>query len=89
MPDTGLFHLFEVSRIPGAATQTTINVILCVRAECLSCHQTLRATAPPALLNISGGGAVLECPVCFSRQPISGARFVDFLDRYPHGCPPR
>lgn len=84
MTDTGLFYLLDVVGLPAGCTQTTVNAILSVRAECLSCHHTMELAAP-RLVNIPGGGAVLDCPVCRSRQAISGARFAAFIERFPNG----
>jgi hypothetical protein len=85
VPDTGLFYLLDVVGIPAGSTQTTVNAILSVRAECLTCHHEM-AVAAPWLVNITGGGAVLDCPVCRTRQAISGARFAAFLERFPAGA---
>jgi len=84
VPDTGLFYLLAVVGMPAGSTQTTVNAILSVRAECLTCHYTMEITAP-WLVNIPGGGAVLDCPACRTRQAISGARFAAFIERFPGG----
>ena len=55
--------------------------VLRVQAECLFCHRVTQADARPSLVNIPGGGAVLECPACGSRQATSTARFVEFSRR--------
>lgn len=83
--DTGLFYLLAVVGVPAGSTQTTVNAILSVRAQCLTCHHTMEAAAP-RLMNIPGGGAVLDCPVCHARQAISGPRFAAFLERFPDGA---
>jgi hypothetical protein len=83
--DTGLFYLLDVVGLPTGSTQTTVNAILSVRAECLTCHHTMEVAAP-RLVNIPGGGAVLDCPVCRTRQAISGARFAAFIERFPDGA---
>lgn len=85
MPNTGLFYLYEVVGNPSQATQTSCSAIESVRAECLACHHVFWATEAPALINISGGGAALICPKGDSRQAISGARFADFVARFPVG----
>lgn len=90
MPDTGLFYLMDVIAMPGASTQTTLNAILSVRAECLTCHHTMQVETQPSLTNILGGGAMLDCPTCRTRQAISGERFAAFFQRFPSGAaPPR
>jgi hypothetical protein len=83
MPNTGLFYLFEVEGNPSQASQSTCGSLSRVAAQCLACNNIMRATKPPELLNIAGGGAVLQCPACPNRQAISGARFADFMQRFP------
>lgn len=85
MPNTGLFYLFEVACDPGQTAATSCGTIGEVQAQCLSCRHVFKASAPPALLNIYGGGAVLRCPRCAIHQAISGARFNDFANRFPAG----
>lgn len=85
MPNTGLFYLFEVEGNPSQATQATCGSIGRVVAQCLACQNIMRASKPPELLNIVGGGAVLQCPACPNRQAISGARFAEFMQRFPTG----
>ncbi len=85
MPNTGLFYLYEVTGTPSDATETSCGSIKAVRAECLACRHVFLAEEPPALLNISGGGAALQCPACPNRQAVSGARFADFVERFPQG----
>ena len=85
MPNTGRFYLFEVNVQPGRPDSGEEPKVLSVQAECLSCHHVTSAAAPPSLVNIPGGGAVLECPACGSRQAISAARFVEFSQRSAGG----
>lgn len=85
MPNTGLFYLFEVNVQPSRPGSDEEPMALNVQAECLSCHRVTNATAPPSLVNIPDGGAVLECPACGSRQAISAARFMEFSQRSAGG----
>lgn len=81
MPDTGMFHLYDV-RFSAEAAIPTIEFI---RAQCSACRGIFRASERPLLENIPGGGAILTCPACSRRQAISGARFVEFAARFPMG----
>lgn len=87
MPDTGLFFLFEVCGSPPSATATAAayTTIDLVRAQCISCLGTFKASEPPDLQNLPGGGAVIVCPECGARQAIAGARFAEFVERFPAG----
>lgn len=83
MPDTGLFFLFEVCGSP--ANEPAFTTIDLVRAQCITCLGTFKASEPPHLRNLPGGGAVIVCPECGARQAIAGARFAEFVKRFPSG----
>lgn len=83
MPDTGMFYLLEVKLQPCLGG---VEVDL-VRAQCNACQRMFTARSRPELHNIGESGAVLACPKCGNRQAVSGARFLEFLTRFPHGFP--
>ncbi len=85
MPDTGLFFLFEVCGSPTPANDSGYTTIDLVRAQCITCLGTFKASEPPDLHNLPGGGAVIRCPECGARQAIAGARFAEFVERFPAG----
>jgi len=85
MPNTGKFYLYEVAPKDALDEQSRYPAIGVVRTECLSCHDVFSASDEPGLTNIPGGGAALTCKKCGSRQAISGARFADFMERFPTG----
>jgi hypothetical protein len=85
MPNTGLFYLLEVNFAP-CSRETKVSL---VRADCNSCHHMFTGREEPELHPIGASGAVLTCPRCGSRQAISGARFLEFLVRFPCGYPSR
>lgn len=85
MPDTGLFYLYEVLCAAKPSADDSCGPLQFVRAQCIGCCAILEATSAPSLLNIPGGGAVITCMECGSRQAISGARFAEFVRRFPMG----
>lgn len=85
MPNTGKFHLYEVSPAESVPDHITYPPVGVVRAECLSCFNLFTVCGEPGLTNIPGGGAAIVCSKCGSRQAISGARFAEFMERFPTG----
>lgn len=85
MPDTGMFHLFEVCCHPLRDAGAAYPEIEFIRAQCHGCGAIFKATQPPVLETIEGGGAVLSCPTCSARQAIAGARFAEYMARFPSG----
>lgn len=85
MPNTGKFHLYEVAPADSVPDNTTYPPVGVVRAECLSCFNLFTVSEEPGLTNIPGGGAAVVCSKCGSRQAISGARFAEFMERFPTG----
>lgn len=85
MPDTGMFYLFEVCCSPEAVDGEAYSEIDFVRAECNSCQSIFKGTRPPRLEPIKGGGAVINCPGCGARQAVAGARFAEYMARFPSG----
>ncbi len=79
MPNTGSFHLHEVSG-QSEGTPEHFTFITAVRATCLKCKTVLHAKGLPELENIKGG-TVLCCSGCGARQAISNARFDLFVGR--------
>lgn len=85
MPNTGLFYLYEVVSETERATAANSAQLKVVRAECLTCRCVFTASGPPSLVNLPGGGAILQCPGCPVHQAIAAARFADFMERFPAG----
>lgn len=85
MPDTGMFYLYEVCCHPTRAAGQSYAEIDFIRAECNACRTIFKATAPPILVALECGGAVLSCPTCEARQAIAGARFAEYMIRFPSG----
>lgn len=85
MPDTGVFYLFEVCCSPTKPARDAFPEIEFVRAQCNPCRNIFKATEPPGLDAIDGGGAAITCPKCGARQAISGARFAEYMQRFPSG----
>ena len=83
MPNTGSFHLHEVSG-QTEGTPEHFTSITAVRATCLKCKTVLHAKGLPELENIEGG-TVLCCSGCGARQAISNARFDIFAGRERSG----
>lgn len=85
MPDTGLFYMFEVCCSPTKTAQHAYPEIEFIRVQCSTCRHIFRATEPPSLEAFDGGGAAITCPQCGKRQAISGARFAEYMERFPSG----
>lgn len=85
MPDTGMFYLHTVRFSVDGDSPSPRRAIEFVRAQCNECRGIFRASTPPLLENINGGGVVLVCPSCSARQAISIARFEEFVARFPMG----
>lgn len=85
MPNTGKFHLYEVGPAESAPDNAVYPPVGLVRAECLSCFSVFTVSEEPGLTNIPGGGAAVVCSRCGCRQAISGARFAEFMERFPTG----
>lgn len=85
MPDTGLFYLFEVCCSPTKLPGNAFPEVEFVRAQCHPCRNIFKATELPSLKAIDGGGAAITCPKCGARQAISGARFAEYMERFPSG----
>ncbi|MCY1443698.1 hypothetical protein D9M71_601240 [compost metagenome] len=87
MPNTGAFHLHEVSG-PTSGSPGQFTSISMVRATCTKYSHTFHATAPPELVAIAGG-TILCCSACGTRQAISNARFDLFSIRLTAESKPR
>lgn len=85
MPDTGMFYMFEVCCSPTKLAGDAFPEVEFVRALCNGCRNLFKATEPPSLDPIDGGGAAITCPECGARQAISGARFAEYMARFPSG----
>lgn len=85
MANTGLFYLYDVVSDRGEGIGDNSTGIKDVRAECMACRTAFTASGPPTLVNIPGGGVMLQCPNCSVHQAIAAARFAEFAERFPKG----
>lgn len=85
MANTGLFYLYDVVNDRCDGIGDNRNVVKEVRAECMACRTAFTTSGPPTLVNIPGGGVMLQCPNCTVHQAIASARFAEFAERFPKG----